>query len=677
MFSLKDVTNYFIDLDKKYTKHPSFMKDVVNKQLMEEQKLIYETNSLCPTNLTDRNMKAEDIRRALDQGYADGNILKSLMCMNNSEFMFPLDSSTGTSYKIRKDITDMNIIGAPSVFGLAATIDIEKRDPDDKTVDNKRLFVVKVPRNISDSIQILHEYFVGIFALNNLKSYIPNFAYVFGLFRCSPPYVDKIGGKKNKVLSFCQNDTDYKQSTYILYENITNSVVLNDFIKKCTPIQILNVLVQIIFTISMAYEMYEFTHYDLHIENVLIKELKDEIIIPYRRKNGSILYVRTKYIAVIIDLERAHVKVNDKHYGYLDAKCDVFPNRGFPMYDIFKILLFILNSAILGNNEFDYKEMKNVTDDLLLKKYPALNHEVYTQFKDLLRFFFTDYNGQNTAEILESRFYDMTRYAFPHDMTPFTGNPEFFYDDVLLKKYADKLDTFVSVTVPNNGVSIYGCANLGTCMNIPQALQKYTHADFNIINNAYDYYDIITELSSNRNTDVALLQEVINFGSQNYVTYMKFLLEERQKLIDEILKVSKVKEIMQLSSNNTPDKIKFDNVFLKKYRKYVATLVMTIDSIKTLINIEKIITSFNNYFKLQSNTFGENGITYSNIDKDNKIQTDTMRKNINAHLLDLYKDLKYVETLNKKQVLKFNKEAGWLFETFKTLQYALSTLPPL
>lgn len=682
MFSLNQLDVYFEQLKTLSKKHPKYLENIISQQIGEENELINKTNSLCPANLTSRNMKAEDIRKALDEGYADGNILKTLMCMNNSDFIFPTESAVGKTYKIRKEITDMNIIGEPSAFGIAATADIEKRN-ENSAIDNKRLFVVKVPQVIKKQNRIIHEYFVGVFALNNLKSYIPNFAFVLGIFRCSPPYIErkKLSGlgrdKKEKPLSFCQNDVQSKQSVYILYENITNSTTMHNYIKHCTTENFLNILVQITFALSLAYETYDFTHNDLHIDNVLIKELKEEITIPYKRKNGSFIYVKTKIVATIIDLERSHVKVNGKHFGYLLYELDILPNRAYPMYDIFKIVMFSLRIALMGDADYEVKEMKGVIDKQIIEQKVSYNVNIYNDFKDILYYFFTDYTGNNTAQLLESDFFDDTRYALPYMANIYDGNPEKFYDEVLVKLYNKKLSNFVSTTIENQKGSLYGCANTNSCMSIPDALQKYSHSDFDTIENAYDFYEVLTELSSNRNTDITLLQNIIVLGDKNYISYMNFLLTQRKELYDKIMKIAEIPYIMSLAGNNTPDHIKFSNVFLNEYRKYVASVVRTIDLMKTLITLDKIIETLNKYYPSQASIpISNNNFSFLDIEKDNIKNTNIMRKNINQFLRDIIIDLEYVSKLNKKQILKEHPEANWLFTTFETLEYAINILHP-
>ena len=560
MFSLSYQTEYFKKLSKFHHKNPQYLIDVIAVQRDAERKIIHDTNSLCPTNLISKNMKAEEIRRALDEGYSDGNILKSLMCMNNSEFIFPDNVGVGKSYKIRKDIIDLNLIGtnSGSVSGFAATADIQKRNA--TFVDNKRLFVVKTPRDPRNEENQLHEYFVGIYATNQLRSRIPNFVYVLGGFRCSPPYIEdqNLSGtgrsRKKKPIIFCQNDTKENQVMYVLYENVINSVSLNDFIsgdytigrvkgEPCTFETFLNLFTQLIFALQMAYEAYDYTHYDLHTENILVRTLPEEIIIPYKRKNGSSVYVKTKYIATIIDLEQSHIKVNidgkNLHFGFLYYSANTMPNRSYPGVDVYKILMFSLLHSVLGNTRgspySSSGDTHGIADKPFVQKNKIPNGEIFGFGRKMMSYFLNDLEYDSTGDIsnatvLLHELFEDTKFSLPY-FTQYDTNPEIFFDNMIYRNYPGIVNTFAVTELPSNlgGIKIYGCANTGpsgSCLPLENAFAKYTKNDFDSIANAYDYYEVMIELATRLNPDTSHLEEIIALGKKNFVPYMQFLLND-------------------------------------------------------------------------------------------------------------------------------------------------------
>jgi hypothetical protein len=84
--------------------------------------------------------------------------------------LFSLDNRE----RLRTYITQLQQIGDPSIEGYA--------------LNANSLFVIKAPRNPQND-DILHEAVVGL-QLNRLRELIPNFMYVYGLARCSPPVLE-------------------------------------------------------------------------------------------------------------------------------------------------------------------------------------------------------------------------------------------------------------------------------------------------------------------------------------------------------------------------------------------------------------------------------------------------------------------------------------------------------
>ena len=83
----------------------------------------------------------------------------------------------------------------------------------------------------------------------------------------------------------------------------------------------------------------------------------------------------------------------------------------------------------------------------------------------------------------------------------------------------------------------------------------------------------------------------------------------------------------------------------------------------------------NNYFKQEAAMIipGQN---YSFNELRSKVffKTEEYANTLNRLLALLKDDLQYIRTLNKKQVLKYNEKAEWLFSDFSTLKYAVNYL---
>ena len=109
------------------------------------------------------------------------------------------------------------------------------------------------------------------------------------------------------------------------------------------PPEFLQIYLQVLNPLNLAYKKFDFTHYDLHSENVLIQELPYPISIPFYHPDGRTLYLRTNFLARIIDYGTAHVKIEGQHFGVFRAenRGQIFPDRSFPMHDAYKLLLLL------------------------------------------------------------------------------------------------------------------------------------------------------------------------------------------------------------------------------------------------------------------------------------------------------------------------------------------------
>ena len=196
---------------------------------------------------------------------------------------------------------------------------------------------------IKTSRGLIHETYVGL-VMNEMRKYIPSFMYTYGA---------------------------YDRSDNILFlENVKDSVDFHDYIKVATMEDILNIYTQVLLSLQMALEMFDFTHYDLHLGNVLVRDPpRGKDIIEYTI-NEKKIYLKVKKIAVIIDYGRSHVNINGESYGnWLDPDAGVMARSSFPMHDSYKLLMSISEriaylyggrSVTIDDKNGGYKSSRNV-----------------------------------------------------------------------------------------------------------------------------------------------------------------------------------------------------------------------------------------------------------------------------------------------------------------------------
>src|SRR4051812_30058989 len=111
----------FVIRSTEYVKnHAAEIQQLLNTQRNLESEIIQKTNSFCPlAQIQNRSIKAEDIQRALKDGYADANILKTLMCVNNSMLALPPSTNKDHGFKVREYLENLKQIGGESAEGYA------------------------------------------------------------------------------------------------------------------------------------------------------------------------------------------------------------------------------------------------------------------------------------------------------------------------------------------------------------------------------------------------------------------------------------------------------------------------------------------------------------------------------------------------------------------------------
>lgn len=243
--------------------------------------------------------------------------------------------------------------------------------------------------NINENIS--HDIFIGLFGTNNLRKINNNIVYVIGGFTLSPVYMSD----NNEILTW-----GLAQSTvsthYAIYEKILPSTDLKRFLYESTTIEFLQIYLQLLYTLGLANSQIDFCHNDLHDENVLIKKMnKNEVDIFYP-KFGTLdkdIYVRSKYLAVIIDLGMAHIKYNNKHFGPCGfERYGITHNRSFILGDAFRVLLCCYHQVVKINNY--------LVEDVIKKIFKFFSNEDIDEFSsNLSTFHILPYNPDFTYRI--------------------------------------------------------------------------------------------------------------------------------------------------------------------------------------------------------------------------------------------------------------------------------------
>lgn len=308
------------------------------KAVQELERRIIINQAKCPDEIVDDlrtrtfQLDAVHMSEYLQQpGIFDHNFQDGISCLvdalttDNGKDINEFSGLTNkiVDLRLRKWITDVKHIGEISSEEFAYSVGVK----------DSPLFVVKITNDLkSDSLS--HEAIVGMGAINKIRNKVPNFMHTYAAFMCSPPILNE----KDEIVTWCP--IGETKVTYLVLENIRNALSMKDIIKKLTVDEYLQIYIQILNALNVAYKQFDFTHYDLHLDNVLIQELSYTVSIPFYDPRGGVKYIQSNLIPRIIDYGYSHVYLQGQHFGIFDVEfANVYPDKSFPIHDAYKLLI--------------------------------------------------------------------------------------------------------------------------------------------------------------------------------------------------------------------------------------------------------------------------------------------------------------------------------------------------
>ena len=294
-------------------------------------------------------------------------------------------------------LDDFGRVGKASVFGNVIKFDYH--NPNGTNISLPLL--VKTSKEIND-ITLKNEALIGYY-LNFLRLYVPNFVYTLGVTQCAPAIVDDQG----QVKSFCDATGD---QPYIIIEKVEQPITVKDYLSdvNTTFEDWFNVFNQVLIALYHSQAL-DFTHYDLHYENVLLSK-NDPVNTTsfnnnFNSSNNNVKqylvntpfgprYVQYTHLAKIIDFGYGHATIpfnnGNIFYGQYNPKYNVFADKSFLLYDVYKLLMFSLHE-VTASSRTDQQKITFLTKVWPLYKY--FNYSA-NNFDDLLNDI--DYGSSNS-----------------------------------------------------------------------------------------------------------------------------------------------------------------------------------------------------------------------------------------------------------------------------------------
>ena len=583
-----EIFNNVNELDRQMKSSPAIMRNIqsrIDAQKLKEEEYI-NSNNVCPvsklTNLRDHinTIDPEKFKNLIHDKFYDPAIMKEAICISNSLF-FDGTGSVETNDRIRNWITSLKQIGEASIEGYAMSGSLKNTNlhstyKGSHMIAND-LFVIKAPQNPNDD-NLLHELFIGI-QLNKLRKFIPNFALVYGGFKCTSPVINT----NKEVVSWClQSDSPVN---FVVYENIDPSIPMSEYVKDCTTTQFLDKYFQVLFSLRLAHSQLDYTHYDLHSQNVLIRDIKnkeynksdvDKFSIPYITNNNKIEYLITDKISTFIDNEFSHVEIDNIHYGFYKSLIyGVSPEKSFIIYDAYKLLLWCL---------YDMRSNNNI---------------IYKDLESIFRYF-------NKIDDLEYVLDNQVNLSFPLTYTNVTKN--IIFDDYI-KYIRDIYPVTKQIIVQEKPHGrILGCSGTDVCMNDDdKTIETLLGLDQPLqVKTVFHFYDLVSTLvAEGRDNDIDGVMD--RFDSNNAINnaFTKY------DLLINVL-AEKISKLLPININGVRvNTLLLNSQLYKSHMEYIINaieiwdlahqLYLIVDSIKYVLQWYDITNNNARYESLEEN----------------------------------------------------------------------------
>ena len=168
-----------------------------------------------------------------------------------------------------------------------------------------------------DKDKILHEGVVGLFVGNKIREVIPTFSWTYGFTDCNFPILSM-----NQIKTACTESVRWNNKDYIgLMTEYIDGPLMAKYIldPNLTLTELSCLILSVLYSIKYAHEMYEYVHWDLHSENIILRKLehKDEnyIYLPNEKKY---LNLGGEHLPTIIDYGFSAFRMNGKLFGRFD-----------------------------------------------------------------------------------------------------------------------------------------------------------------------------------------------------------------------------------------------------------------------------------------------------------------------------------------------------------------------
>lgn len=337
---------------------PSFTKDFVNKphkiirpkpRVPLQIPKISQTSTNLPIWLITNSKLDFSVRtpNSITSGFQEyiKSLLQIILPDNNPYYfnawislLHKLDVTSAQSIPI---ITSLNKSKSTIITKVPKSSKSSKSSKSNVTHRSK----IHKPNNSNDHDILAPEAIIGLLGTNKLRNIIPNFMYTYGLRYYSIPKFEEISNKTLK--SGESGPCPHLFLEHIHGKTLSRWVQASGF----TTDDFRTVLLLVVNAVIIANREIGFTHYDLHEENIIIKEYQEPVKIKWCL--GEDRYIESRYVPYIIDFGLSGMNYNDKRYVTVDDRGLYYISKSveFVMFDLYRYY-FYLNVRMKGFEEY-------------------------------------------------------------------------------------------------------------------------------------------------------------------------------------------------------------------------------------------------------------------------------------------------------------------------------------
>ena len=491
------------------------------------------------------------LKYILSKNFMKGADMKAVLCLFDTLFLSVLPKKENGIYVLTKDIKkyidELYVLrsGADGiVYNATFFSDIElviklsineedkrqeherEEEEDEQEDEQEKQKEIKRRREM-----MIREYYIGIKAMNKLRYIVPNFVYTLGCFMCDKP------SHTNPLENLCENVSG-TTSPFIVYEKIPGDKdikTVGDLISnKLSFDQWLVIFFQLLLALEVAQREVEFTHFDLHFDNVMIRKQENfEYSVPLDMSTYTIK--NPEFIPVIIDFGRSTCNIENETIGTYTFEGLGVLNHMVPGQDMYTFMSYCCDKAT--NNT-------NVTDIDLRKKIALLFQKFYGQDDP-----YPIKIGTRTNRAKETQEYvgigklkSIVDVFKKIPVTPIAQYTPLMFMKWLLDEYPEVLNQYITVTK----------RKMYKPIQYSVMIQKY--------NDIFNY----VEKGIDKATSILLCSSICKKQSYVITKYMCNLLERYNEDLESQSLHTKIQEVNTFLLSNKGTLISFDIFILEK-----------------------------------------------------------------------------------------------------------------